>query len=199
MRTFQASKRPAGNSFVLPDGGKKFQELWVRPTKTSILGTSFWQILHSTNVFVLENKIQDRSLFLLKISYVSNAMDQRSRVGKFGGWFLISPFNRETPFPDFELLDATIASALNEIIQNSYVKKRVSLEELKAQKTRPIRGRQIAYLIYDCFRVTGVNYSVENYADLFAVALRNDDIQEFGTRWNEILLSMKQFPPDDIF
>ena len=73
--------------FVLPDEGKKFQELRVRPTKTSKLGTSFWQIRHSTNVFVLENKIQDRSLFLLKFPYVSNAMDQRSGAGKFGGWF----------------------------------------------------------------------------------------------------------------
>ena len=111
----------------------------------------------------------------------------------------ISAFERGTPFPDFELLDARIASALNEIIPNSYCKKRVSLEEFKAQKQdRFFRGRQIAYLIYDCFRVTGVNYSVLDYADLFTVALRNDNIQEFDTRWNEILLSMEQFPPDDI-
>ena len=61
-------------------------------------------------------------------------MDQGSRVGKFSGCFKISPFNRGTPFPDFELLDARILSALNEIIQNAYFKKRVSLEELKAQK-----------------------------------------------------------------
>ena len=30
------------------------------------------------------------------------------------------------------------------------------------------------------------------------VALRNDDFQEFDTRWDEILLSMTKFPPDDI-
>ena len=29
-------------------------------------------------------------------------------------------------------------------------------------------------------------------------ALRNDNIQEFDTRWDEILLSMEQFPLDDI-
>ena len=29
-------------------------------------------------------------------------------------------------------------------------------------------------------------------------ALRNDNIQEFDTRWDEFLLSMEQFPPDDI-
>ena len=51
--------------------------------------------------------------------------------------------------PNFEVLDAKIASALNKIIQNSQFKKKVSLEEMKAHKEdRFLRGRQIAYLIY---------------------------------------------------
>ena len=101
--------------------------------------------------------------------------------------------------PNFEVLDAKIASALNRIIHNSHFKRRISLEEMKAQKEdRFLRGRQTAYLIYDYFRVTGVNDSVENYAEKFTVVLRNDKIQEFGTKWDEILLSMTQIPPDDI-
>ena len=56
-------------------------------------------------------------------------------------------------FPNFEMLDAKIASALNKIIQNSQFKKKVSLEEQKAQKEdRLLRGRQIAFMIYDYFR-----------------------------------------------
>ena len=39
-----------------------------------------------------------------------------------------------TQGPDFEILDAKIASALNRIIQNTRFKKKVSLEEMKAQK-----------------------------------------------------------------
>ena len=39
-----------------------------------------------------------------------------------------------TPGPDFELLDARIASALNKIIQNTRFKKKVSLKEMKAHK-----------------------------------------------------------------
>ena len=80
--------------------------------------------------------------------------------------------------PDSEVLDSRVASALNRIIHNSHFKRRVSLEEEKAQKEdRFLRGRQIAYLIYEYFRATGANDSVENYADLFTVVLRNDDIQ----------------------
>ena len=85
--------------------------------------------------------------------------------------------------PDFEVLDARIASALNRIIHNSHFKRRVSLEEQKAQKEdRFLRGRQIAYLIYEYFGVIGANESVEIYADLLTVVLRNDDIQEFDSK-----------------
>ena len=104
-----------------------------------------------------------------------------------------------TPGPDFELFDARIASALNRIIQNTQFKRKVIVEEEKAQKQdRFLRERQIAYLIYEYFRVAGANDSVENYADLFTVVLRNDDIQEFDSKWDEILLSMTKIPPDDI-
>ena len=79
--------------------------------------------------------------------------------------------------PNFEVLDARIASALNKIIHYSHFTRRISLEEQKAQKQdRFLRGRQMAYLIYEYFRVTGANDSVESYADLFTIGLRNDDI-----------------------
>ena len=53
-------------------------------------------------------------------------------------------------------------------------------------------------MIYEYFWVTGAHDSVENYADLFTVALRNDDIQEFDSKWDEIQLTMTQIPSDDI-
>ena len=106
---------------------------------------------------------------------------------------------RGTHGPDFEVLDARIASALNRIIQNTRFKKKVSLEEMKAQKEDASSlGRQIAYLIYEYFRVTRANDSVENYADLFTVVLRNDDIQEFDSKWDGFFKSMTQIPPDEI-
>ena len=110
-----------------------------------------------------------------------------------------SVINKRNSMPNFEILDARIASALNRIIHNSPFKRRISLEEQKAQKEdRFLRGRQIDYLIYEYFRVTGDNDSVENYADLFTIGLRNDDIQEFDSKWDGILLSMTKIPPDDI-
>ena len=102
-------------------------------------------------------------------------------------------------FPNFEMLDAKIASALNKIIQNSQFKKKVSLEEQKAQKEdRFLRGRQIAFMIYDYIRVTDAHDTVLDYADLFSVTLRDDNVQEFDTRWDEVLLSKSKIPSDDI-
>ena len=90
--------------------------------------------------------------------------------------------------PNFGVLDVKIASALNRIIHNTRFKKKVSLEKPKAQKEdRFLQGRQIAHLIHEYFRVTGANDSVENYADLFTIVLRSDDIQEFNSKWDGIL------------
>ena len=98
-------------------------------------------------------------------------------------------------FQNFEMLDAKIASALNEIIQNSHFKKKVSLEEQKAQKEdRFLRGRQIAFMIYDYFLFTGAHDTVLDYADSFATSLGNDGVQEFETRWDDILLSVTKDP-----
>ena len=38
----------------------------------------------------------------------------------------------------------------------------------------------------------------KNYTDLFTIVLRNDDIQEFDSKWDGILLSMTKIPHDDI-
>ena len=101
--------------------------------------------------------------------------------------------------PDFEVFDARIAPALNKIIHNSQFKRRISLEEQKAQKQDSfLRGRQIDYLIYDYFRVARTDDSVEIYKNLFTVVFPNDDMQEFDSKWDEILQSVTKIPLDDI-
>ena len=147
---------------------------------------------YTNNICLLEDKIQDWSLYLFTISYGSYALDQRSGDGWISGWSQIFAFYQE-------LLDAWNASALSRIIHNSQFKRKVSPEEQKVQKQdRFLRGRQIAYLIHEFFPVTGANDSVENYADLFTIDLRNDDIQEFDSKWDGISLSVTKIPPDDI-
>ena len=147
-----------------------------------------WKIRFKTEVCTCSQFPTEAMQWIKEVELVDSVDELRS-----------SSSTRGISMPNFEVLDARIASALNKIIHNSQFKRRISLEEQKAQKEdRFLRGRQIAYLIYDYFRVTGSHDSVENYADLFTISLRNDDIQEFDSKWDGILLSMTKIPPDDI-
>ena len=139
-----------------------------------------WKIRSKTEVCTCSQFPTEAMLWIKEVEMVESVDDLKSLCSVRG-----------IRMPDFEVHDAKIASALNRVIQNTHFKKKVSLEEQKAQKQdRFLRGRQIAYLIYEYFRVTGANDSVENYADLFTIALRNDDIQEFDSKWDGILLPM---------
>ena len=141
-----------------------------------------WKIRLKTEVCTCSPFPTETMLWIKEVEMVESVDDLKS-----------SRSIRGTHGPDFEVLDAKIASALNRFIQNTRFKKKVSLEEMKAQKEdRFLRGRQIAYLIYEYFWVTGANDSVENCADLFTVVLQNDDIREFDPKWDEILLSVTQ-------
>ena len=66
-----------------------FKELWDRPTTTADFWFPLWQISYTSNLCLLEDKVQNRGMYLFKISYGSNAMDQRSGVGWFSGWIEI--------------------------------------------------------------------------------------------------------------
>ena len=147
-----------------------------------------WKIRFKTEVCTCSHFPTEAMQWIKEVELVDSVDDLKS-----------SSSTRGISMPNFEVLDARIASALNKIIHNSHFKRKISLEEQKAQKEdRFLRGRQIAYLIYDHFRVTGTNDSVENYTDLFTIVLRNGDIQEFDSKWDGILLSVTKIPHDDI-
>ena len=149
---------------------------------------SCWKIRFKTEVCTCSQFPTEAMQWIKEVELVDSVDELRS-----------SSSTRGISMPNFEVLDSRIASALNKIIHNSHFKRKISLEEQKAQKEdRFVRGRQIAYLIYDQFRVTGTHDSVENYTDLFTSVLRNDDIQEFDSKWDGISLSMTKIPHDDI-
>ena len=125
-----------------------------------------WKIRFQTQVSSCSDFPSEAMLRIKEVEMVDSVDDLKSSRSIKG-----------KDFPNFEVLDARIASALNKIIQNSYFKKKVSLDKQKAQKEyRFLRGRQIAYMIYDCFRVTGAHDTVLDCADLFSITLRDDDV-----------------------
>ena len=133
---------------------------------------------------------QNWGTYLFTISFGSFAVDQRSGHEGISGWFnifVICKRNSNARFWSTRCEDCFSTE------QSVWRRKK------KAQKQdRFLRGKQIAHLIYEYFRVTGANDSVENYADLFTISLRNDDIQEFDSNWDGILWPMTKIPFDDI-
>ena len=93
--------------------------------------------------------------------------------------------------PSEELLVQTLCYLTRKLLQHwtesSIIpdsKKKNSLQEQKVQKEdRFLRGRQIAYKIYEYLRNTGTNDSVENYADQFTIVLRNFIINDANLIW----------------
>ena len=147
-----------------------------------------WKIRFKTEVCICSQFRAEAMHCIKEVEMVDSVDDLKS-----------SSSVRGIRMPDFEVLHAEIASALNRIIHNSHFKKKGQSGGTKAQKEdRFLRGRQIACLIYEYFRVSGANDSAENDADLFSIVLRNDDILDFDSKWDGILLSMTKIPSDDI-
>ena len=195
----RCQSRQSAKDSVIFSGGDSSKNYGADQQRLQILDLHFdkfptpatfacWKIRFKTEVCTCSQFLTEAMQWIKEVEMVDSVDELRS-----------SSSIRGISMPNFEVFDARIASALNKIIHNSHFKRRISLEEQKAQKQdRFLRGRQITYLIYDYFRVTGSHDSVENYADLFTISLRNDDIQEFDSKWDGILLSMTKIPHDDI-
>ena len=91
----------------------------------------------------MEDKIQDWGMYSFTISSGCYAVDIKEvELVDSVDDLKSSRSSTGTHGPDFEVLDAKIASALNRIMKNTRFKKKVSLEEMKAQKEdRFLRGR----------------------------------------------------------
>ena len=195
----RCQSRPSARNSVIPCEGDSSKNYGADQQRLQISDPHFdkfptpatfacWKIRFKTEVCICAQFPTEAMLRIKEVELVDSVDDLKSSCSVRG-----------ISMPNFEVLDARIASALNRIIHNTQFKRKVSLEEQKAQKeNRFLRGRQIAYLIYEYFRVTGANDSVDNYADLFTYVLRNDDIQEFDSKRDGILLSMTKIPSDDI-
>ena len=136
-----------------------------------------WKIRCKNQVATCSDSASEAMLWIREVEMV-DSLDENKSSRSIAG----------ENFPNIAMLDA-------KIIPNSHFKKKVSLEE---HKSRFLRGRQTAFMIYDCCRVTGAHDTVRDYADSFSVTLHDDNVQEFDTRWDEILLSMSRIPSNDV-
>ena len=69
---------PSAKDFSHLQWRRLLKELWKKPTTTAYFGSSLGQVPYTSDVCLLEDKVQDRGMYLFAIPYGSNAMDQRS-------------------------------------------------------------------------------------------------------------------------
>ena len=148
---------------------------------------------HVSNVRLLEDKIQNWGKYLFTISYGSHAVDQRSGDGWVSGWSKIFLFYHRNSWARlWGTRRETCFSTEQNHPEYSLQEKKVSLE-MKAQKEdRFLRGRQIAYLIYEYFRslepVIPSRVMQTYWLLFFEMMIFRNPIQngtEFDCRWHK--------------
>ena len=126
-------------------------------------------------------------------------MDQRSGDGWISGWSQIFAFYHRNSWSKLWVTRRENCFSTEQNHPEYPLQEKGQSGGNESSQRRPLPPRKTECLpdlrILPCH---WGNDSVENYADLFTVVLRNDDIQEFDSKWDDIGLSRTQIPSDDI-
>ena len=101
------------------------RKLYGWTTEESSLRNAFRKSPWSFYVSVLEDEFQDRSMFLFRFLTDTMLWIKELEMTKSVGDLMTSLSTRRYKFPNFEMLDAKIASALQRIISNPFFNRRV--------------------------------------------------------------------------
>ena len=139
--------RTVSRKFIQPQGGRFSKNCGADQRRLQISELHFdkfptsptfacWKIRFKTQVCSCSQFPTEAMQWIKEVEMVDSLDDLKS-----------SRSIRGIRTPDFEVLDARIASALNRIIPNTRFKKNVSLEEQKAPKRGPFPSRKTDCLL----------------------------------------------------
>ena len=128
-RDLRCQSGPSAKDSVIFSGGDSSKNCGADQQRLQISDLHFDKFPTPATFCLLEDKVQNRGMYLFTISYGRCAMDQRSEMVDSVDELKTSSSTRGISVPNFQELDARIASALNKIIHNSQFKSRNSLEE----------------------------------------------------------------------
>ena len=129
---------PSAKSSVIPSEGDSLKNYGADQQRLQISDLHFdkfptpatfacWKIRFKTEVCTCSQFHTEAMQWIKEVKMVDSVDDLKS-----------SSSTRGISMPNFEVLDARIASALNRIIHNSHFKRRISLEEQKKPKKRTV-------------------------------------------------------------
>ena len=94
----------------------------------------------------------------------------------------------------FVTLDAKLMSSLTNICEGDFARQLDIFKEEQAKSGTPARGRQALLMIHKHFSTSRKHGAVYDIEDLMAVALVNDDLRGFITRWDAVIAGMTSEP-----
>ena len=144
----------------------------------------FLHISYVVYLFVLEGKIQDRSMCLFL-----NSLGCGSKKWKWLTQMMVLNFHGQCKGFISRTLRCLHEDRFSlEPDHPEFLLQKASLEDQRAQtQHRFLRKRLIGFMINVHFRVIGVHDTVLYCADFFTPILQNSYVQEFGTRMDEII------------
>ena len=168
---------------------------WIK-----ILPIRFWEEFSKFWAPGLEDCFQKSSDFLFWFSVGSIVVGQSSGDVRFSGWIKILVIDWGWGIPEF--WDAWCENGYcfeqdhpEFLLQEEGPSRRTASPERGPVSTRKTdRLHDLRLLSSDWCSW----YSIRLRWFILSISLRNDDVQDFDTRWDEILLSMTQIPSDDI-
>ena len=72
-------------------------------------------------------------------------------------------------------------------------------EEAAQEAKRFLTGRQVAWMIYEYFKVSDTDESVLDLDEILKVELKNNNVQSFTVRWDVTLIAMKKEILDNLY
>jgi hypothetical protein len=99
---------------------------------------------------------------------------------------------------EFGVLDCKLAAAFGKIL-NGEIGRQVNLAEEKAAKNgHMLKGRQIAYMVMDYFKITAQEGAILELDDLVSLQLHSSNLKKFTHDWESTLIGFKSAPSDDM-
>ena len=94
-------------------------------------------------------------------------------------------------------LDAKISAGLSKVIHGELARIVTLREEEASMKGEMLMGRQLAWMIFDHFKISEQEGPILEYKDLFALEFKTN-LKGFLNEWDSVILGMKTVPAVDI-
>ena len=173
--TLESSKM---NPYEVPCRERETTEFETFPTPLTF---SYWQIHFRTEI--CSSSCHPSAMSWMRDIELAQTLDNLKTSQSTAG----------NQFSNFEMLDAKVATASKRILTNMNLKKKSSWKSRKPRKLDDFFEDDKSHTRFTNSSVfLGTIESILDFTDLMNVTLRGHDVQGPDTKWNEVLLSVKE-------